>query len=159
MRYVKKHIILVSMLLAVNGYADGSKVEYPENYRGWGHVKSMVIEPGHPLADPFAGIHHIYANEKALQGYQNKKYEDGSIIVFDLLDYGHENHAFTEGKRKFIGVMHKDSKRFSATGGWGYEAFAGDSDSERVVTDGGKSCHACHASQKNQGFVFSAYRK
>lgn len=159
MRYLTRHLCAVSMLLTVSSYAEENKVQYPEDYRDWGHVKSMVIEPGHPLADPFAGIHHIYANEKAMQGYENKKFEDGSVIVFDLLDYIHENKAMTEGKRKFIGVMHKDSKRFAATGGWGYEAFAEDSTSKRVVTDGGKSCHACHASQKNQDYVFSAYRK
>lgn len=26
-------------------------VPYPEGYRTWSHVKSMIIQPGHPLAD------------------------------------------------------------------------------------------------------------
>jgi len=46
-----------------------SKVSYPKGFRNWYHVKSMVIMPGHPLADPFGGIHHIYchAAQKASQ--------------------------------------------------------------------------------------------
>ena len=39
-------------------FAD-TAVSYPEGYRAWRHIKSMVILPGHPLADPFAGIHHV----------------------------------------------------------------------------------------------------
>ena len=35
--------------------ADASKVVYPEGYRGWFHVKSMVLFDGHALANPFAG--------------------------------------------------------------------------------------------------------
>jgi hypothetical protein len=38
---------------------DAAAVAYPADYREWVHVKSMLIRPDHPLADPFAGIHHI----------------------------------------------------------------------------------------------------
>ena len=43
-------------------------VAYPEGYRDWHHVKSMVIQPGHGLYDAFGGIHHLYANNKAVKG-------------------------------------------------------------------------------------------
>ena len=36
----------------------------------WHHVKSMMIEEGHPLIQRSVGIHHIYANDKALEGYR-----------------------------------------------------------------------------------------
>ena len=42
---------------------DKSPVPYPEKYRSWQHVKTMLIQPGHALENPFAGIHHVYANE------------------------------------------------------------------------------------------------
>lgn len=45
-------------------------VAYPKGYRDWMHVKSMVIESGHPLYEAFGGIHHLYANEKAIEGYR-----------------------------------------------------------------------------------------
>jgi hypothetical protein len=30
---------------------DNTGVEYPSGYRTWQHVKSMIIQPGHPLED------------------------------------------------------------------------------------------------------------
>ena len=37
--------------------AADAQVPYPEGYRDWHHVKSMVIEEGHPLYNAFGGIH------------------------------------------------------------------------------------------------------
>jgi hypothetical protein len=48
--------------------AAAPQVPYPEGYRDWHHVKSMVIEKGHPLYSAFGGIHHLYANDKSLKG-------------------------------------------------------------------------------------------
>ena len=39
----------------------------------------------HPLYGAFGGIHHIYANDLALQGYRSQRFPDGSVIIFDLL--------------------------------------------------------------------------
>jgi hypothetical protein len=40
------------------GAAEPANVPYPAGYRDWAHVKSMVIEKGHPLFETFGGIHH-----------------------------------------------------------------------------------------------------
>ena len=133
-------------------------VTYPEGYRDWTHVKSMVIQPEHGLADPFEGIHHVYANGEALAGLKDGSYDNGSVFVFDLLNQNVGDGAIQEGERKFIGVMEYDTDRFSATGGWGFEAFAGNSKNERVVNDGGESCFACHQGVKAANYVFSQYR-
>ncbi|MCX7901844.1 MAG: cytochrome P460 family protein, partial [Burkholderiaceae bacterium] len=101
--------------------AAAADVPYPEGYRNWTHVKSMVIEAGHPLYEAFGGIHHIYANAKAISGYRSGKFPDGAVIVFDLLEAKRADHAVTEGARKVVGVMHKDAKKYAATGGWGFE--------------------------------------
>jgi len=101
------------------------QVPYPQGYRDWHHVKSMVIEAGHPLFGAFGGIHHLYANDKAMNGYRGKSFPDGSVIIFDLLEAVRDGNAVTEGARKVVGVMHKDSKKFKATGGWGFEGFGG----------------------------------
>lgn len=140
-------------------YARADQLDYPKGYRGWTHIKSMVIQPGHPLENPFQGIHHVYGNGKALQGLKNGVFPDGAVLVFDLLNYKEGDHALQEGDRKLIGVMKKDARAYSETGGWGFEAFAGDSTDKRLVNDGGKGCFACHASQKDHGFVFSRWRK
>jgi hypothetical protein len=138
--------------------AQSSKVAYPEGYRSWRHVKSMVLFPNHPLANPFAGMHHVYANAKAMQGLRSGKYADGAVLVFDLLEGGPKDEAVVEGPRKLIGVMQRDRKRFAATGGWGFEGFAGDSKTQRLVTDGGQSCFSCHAGQDKTAYVFSKLR-
>jgi len=56
-------------------------------------------------------------------------------------------------------VMHRDAKKFAATGGWGYEGFKGDSKAERAVgANALAACHTCHTAQKDRGFVFSKLR-
>lgn len=131
--------------------------EFPEGYRHWTHIKSMVILKGHPLYNQFGGIHHVYANDIALEGYKTGKFPDGSVIAIDFFEEKLDNNAYVEGKRKFVGVMYKDSKQFTETGGWGFEAFKGDT-KERLVKDQKNDCFACHASQKETDFVFSKDR-
>ncbi len=138
--------------------AENIAVPYPEGYRSWYHTKSMLIQPGHALENPFQGIHHIYANPKALKGLKNATFADGAALVFDLLKYTEKDLTIQEGERKLTGVMLKDSAKFAATGGWGFEGFAGNSTNERLVKDGGKTCFACHASEKQRDFVFSQLR-
>ena len=151
--------LMIALLNGTPAFANDSKIAYPEGYRLWTHLKSMLIEPGHPLENPFQGLHHVYGNEKALKGLKEGKYPDGSVLVFDLLNYKQEGRTIQEGDRKLVGVMTKDSKAYKATGGWGYEGFAGDSKSKRLVGDGGQGCYSCHASQKSNDFVFSKMRK
>ena len=140
--------------------ADAPPVAYPEGYRQWMHVKSMVIQPGHGLYDAFGGIHHLYANPKAVAGYKSGKFPDGAVIVFDLLDAKSADNTVQEGARKVVGVMVKNSKKYAATGGWGYEGFKGDSKTERAVgANAASACHQCHTAQKGSDFVFSALRK
>ncbi len=140
--------------------ADPAPVPYPSGYRDWHHVKSMVINPGHALYQSFGGIHHLYANKLAVEGYKKGKFPDGSVIVFDLLDAKSADNTVTEGERKVVGVMHKDAQKYKDTGGWGYEGFAKDSTTERAVGKNAvTACYQCHTSQKDKDFVFSALRK
>ncbi len=139
--------------------ADSAAVPYPDGYRAWRHVKSMVIEPGHALHASFGGIHHLYANDKAMKGYESGHFPDGAVIVFDLLEAVAADSAVTEGTRKIVGVMHRDARKYAATGGWGFEGFAGDSQTERAVGDkAATACFSCHAPQQAHDYVFSRYR-
>lgn len=139
--------------------ADPTQVPYPAGYRNWHHVKSMVINPGHPLYQSFGGIHHLYANGKAMDGYKKGKFPDGAVIVFDLLEAKSADHALTEGARKVVGVMHKNAGKFRDTGGWGFEGFKGDSKSERAVgKNAATACYQCHTAQKDKDYVFSSLR-
>jgi hypothetical protein len=135
------------------------QVTYPTGYRQWTHVKSMVIEKGHPLYESFGGIHHIYANRKALKALKKDTvFPNGSILIFDLLEAKSKDNSIVEGQRKVVGVMEKNSKKFAGTGGWGFEGFKGNT-LERVVQDSRTDCFNCHESQKESDYVFSKYRK
>jgi hypothetical protein len=161
---MKRLLMLCALAAAPALAADPAAVPYPERYRQWTHVKSMVIEAGHPLYGAFGGIHHIYANPKALQGYRNLDqgqggFPDGAVIVFDLLEARRADSALHDGPRKVVGVMVKDRRKWAATGGWGFEGFKGDSKTERAVGRAAASaCFECHAPQKAQDYVFSRYR-
>src|SRR5262245_40924305 len=135
-------------------------VPYPAGYRLWTHVKAALIGPQNHAFKDSGGIHHIYANEKAMEGYGAGKFPDGSVIVADFLETRESAGVTTEGPRRRIDVMVKDSKRYAATGGWGFEQFRGDSQTDRMVTaEIAAKCFACHAKQKERDSVFSEFRK
>jgi Cytochrome P460 len=150
---------LIAVVMSVPAVAaDSAQVPYPAGYRDWHHVKSMIINQGHPLFDSFGGIHHLYANKQALAGYRSGKFPDGSVIVFDLLAAKSADNAVTEGERKVVGVMRKDAAKFKDTGGWGFEGFKGDTRERVVGKNAATACYLCHTQQKNKDFVFSALR-
>jgi Cytochrome P460 len=135
-------------------------IPYPTGYRQWTHVRTVLIGPQSPAFESFGGLHHIYANEKAMEGYRNGRFPDGSVIVADFLETRENAGVTTEGPRRRIDVMVKDSKRYAATGGWGFEQFRGDSQTDRMVTaEIAAKCFACHDKQKERDSVFSQFRK
>lgn len=135
-------------------------VPYPVGYRQWSHVSSALIGPQSPAFKHSGGIHHIYANEKSMEGFRAGRFPDGSVLVADFLETRESHGVTTEGPRRRIDVMIKDNKRYAATGGWGFEQFRGDSQTDRMVTaEGAANCFACHAKQKDRDSVFSEFRK
>jgi Cytochrome P460 len=94
-------IVFALAVPAALSAADKPNVDYPAGYRGWTHVKSKVILPGNPLFDAQAGIHHIYANPAALEGYKTGLFPDGSIIAFDRLEAVNADNAITEVNARF----------------------------------------------------------
>jgi cytochrome P460 len=156
----KELIASFALSLAAATAADEPKpVPFPDGYRDWHHVKSMVILPGHTLYDSLGGVHHVYANEKALSGYRAGSFPNGSVLVVDFFKEQQADNTITEGPRKFVAVMLKDGSRYQDTGGWGWEAFKGDSHTDRLVgANAASACFACHAAQKSHDYVFSRPR-
>ncbi len=154
-------ILLITGLIITSAYLPNpsqNEVPYPEGYRNWTHIKSMILEKGHPLYEAFGGIHHIYANKKALEGYRaGNKFKDGSIIVFDLLEALSDNNAITEGNRKVVGVMVKDSKNSKILVDGVLKDLRVTLKSCSKNMEG--ECFACHQQVKDKDFVFSEYRK
>lgn len=149
-------LCLAALLVPASANAE---VPYPAGYRDWHHVKSMVISPGHPLHEAFGGIHHLYANDKAMAGYRTGKFANGAVIVFDLLEAKNADNAIVEGDRKVVGVMHKDATRYAATGGWGFEGFKGDTRARAIGNNAAKACFECHTSQQGSNYLFSQARR
>lgn len=150
--------LIASLLLASAGVAAADTgVSFPAQYRSDFHVKSMVIQPGHPLYDAVGGLHHIYANKQALAGYKaGGKFADGAVIVFDLYEATAADNAIAAGAHKAVIVMQRDSKKFKATDGWGYEVFDPKTRKGTLDAKAAADCHACHIQQKDKGYVFSA---
>ena len=139
--------------------ADSSRVDYPDGYRGWHHVKSMVINEGHPLFEAVGGIHSIYANPQALEGYRSgRQFPEGSVIVFDLFEAVDADNAIAEGPRKAVIVMEKGT-RFGDTDNWGYQVFDPGTGKGTLDEKAAADCHGCHVQQQAADFVFSTYRE
>lgn len=158
------------LLLADGAAAEGSpglpEVPYPEGYRRWMHLASAVTPPkkdaaaSHPEAEKIAAphglIHHIYANDKALDGLRTGSFPEGAVFIADWFVLEKSPGGLAQGARKSINVMVKDA-RYAATGGWGYEDFDRDSRTIRNVGPNAVSqCMDCHAKAKGDDYVFSS---
>ena len=161
-------IAFVILLLASGGVAlvqspaassgQGATVPYPEGYRSWAHVKSTAVGPAHPRFTAVGGFQHLYANAVAMEGYRTHAFRDGSVIVFDWLEMRDTNGTFVEGPRRQVDVMVKDTKRYAATGGWGFQRFVKDSQTELAASPTPQQCFACHQKLGKADLVLSSYR-
>jgi hypothetical protein len=138
---------------------ESPNVPYPGEYRNWIHVKSTLIGPQHASFTTNGGIHHFYANQKAVEGYRTGKFPDGSVLIDDLLELKDSAGVSSEGARRRVAVMVKDVSRYGDTGGWGFEVFKGDDSTPVLKAEGKAACFACHAKQKEHDSVFSQFRK
>lgn len=133
-------------------------VDYPEGYRNWKHVKSTLISPAHARYSATGGFQHFYANDAALEGYRTRAFPEGSVVVVDWLEMSDNGGAYTEGARRQIDVMVKDSLRYKQSGGWGFQRFMKDSKTELAVAPTPQECFACHNRLKKDELVLSTYR-
>lgn len=119
----------------------GDEAAYPDGFRRWVHIKSGWIGEGSPAFPRFGGMHHVYANPKAMAGYRTGTFPTGAVMVFDVLETTPGPGSLVTGARRQLDVMEKTAA------GWRYGEFKGDSHSERTVNaaDGVKACAACHA--------------
>jgi hypothetical protein len=135
-------------------------VPFPKEFRKWAHVKSVLVGPQSAAFATEGGIHHIYANDKALEGYDTGKFPDGSEIVYDLLETREVAGNTIEGPTRRVDVMVKQSERSRGTGGWEFMSFpGGDQTAEKLTAERQAACSACHAKRKDHDFVFSEFRK
>lgn len=150
----------VALIVGVLPAADslrpaGPVVPYPEGFRHWTHLGSVVGPPIDRMPAPRGLIHHLYANDKALEGGATGRFPEGAAFVADWFVLVEKDGSLVEGPRKSTNVMIKDA-RFTATGGWGFEDF--EKDSREIRNVGGaapNACYACHAKVQARDHVFS----
>jgi Cytochrome P460 len=147
-----------------SGHADAQAapnydVKLPPGYRDW-RLISVAHEEG-KLND----IRAILGNDAAINAYREGKlpFPDGTIIARLAWSYvpSEENdkvfgdaQSFIAGAPTNVQLMVKDSKKYAATGGWGFAQF----DDGKPVGDALlKTCFSCHEPVKARDFVFTHY--
>ena len=136
--------------------------EIPRGYRDW-RLVSVAHEEGN-LND----IRAILGNDKAINAYRAGKlpFPEGTIIA--RIAWRHvpsaENNkvfgreqSFVPGEAPpwYLQFMVKDSRKYAATGGWGYAQF--DKDGKSGPEADLIKCFPCHQAIKDRDFVFTRY--
>ena len=134
-------------------------VRIPPGYRDW-----KLISVAHEAGD-LNDLRAILGNDLAMQAYRvgKRPFPDGTIIARLAWDYvpSEENNkvfgrsqSFVAGSATNVQFMVKDSKKYAATGGWGFAQFKdGKSAGEAVL----KTCFPCHEPANAHDFVFTRY--
>ena len=145
------------------GSQQGSAIyvtEIPAGYRDWKLI-SVAHEEG-TLNDIRAILGNDIAVEAAREG--TPSFPEGSIIARVAWSYtpSEENNRTFGRAQSFVagpptnGVqfMVKDSKKYAATGGWGYGHFNDGKPAAETVL---QNCFPCHQAIKSRDFIFSRY--
>ena len=157
-------ILLLATAISVGGFSLLAQIDdaapFPKEFREWAHVKSVLVGPQSAAFATEGGIHHIYANEKALVGYETGKFPDGSVIVYDLLETKEVAGNTIEGPTRRVDVMVKQGQQYRETAGWGFMSFPGGNPAEgKLTVERQAACAACHAKRNDHDSVFSEFRK
>lgn len=136
----------------------GENASYPTGFRGWVNVKSALITAANPAFQTEGGIHHIYANAKAVEGYRTGEFPDGAVIVYELVATKEQGGVISEADRRRVDIMAKDTSHNPQAGGWRFSRFMGSDESKDVIGDAGGKCFACHTKAATHGDVFSQIR-
>ena len=137
-------------------------VPFPDGYRSWQVVKSMVVGPDHRTFARRGGMHHYYANPKAIEGYKTGKFPNGSVIVVEAL-WTKEGESdakglVLEGNRRFLEIMVKDDRLYAESSGWGFERFEAEAMSGRLTMEQRTQCHQCHSKRQDRDLVFTVLK-
>jgi hypothetical protein len=155
---------LVALIAPASGRAAGEPTpifvtEIPHGYRDWQWVSSAHE------AGTLNSLGAVLGNDVAMKAYREKKlpFPDGTIIA--ALHYqnvpSEENNkvfgqvqSFVPGSPTNIQFMVKDSKKYAATGGWGFGHFQDGKPADAAFM---KPCFPCHEKAKGTDLVFTRY--
>src|SRR5215472_16550133 len=138
-RLITATLALVAVTTIAAQSADDLKL--PTGYRTWFHVNTMVVDKASPLFESLGGMHNVSANARAVAALKKGgPYPDGSQFVTDLHDFTVTDGSYVEGARKGLATMIKNTKKYSSTGGWGFQFWAEGDAKKPQVTDAANQC-------------------
>jgi hypothetical protein len=144
-------ITLAVLLASLTAFA-APAAQLPKGYHSWKKSERKVVTDKSSL---FYGIHYIYADKKAMKGYQaGNRFAEGSRIVVEHFNI--KGNPSLDGPKNMVVLMRKD-KRFKETGGWQFAGFGADGKSSGI--DPVKTCFECHLKDAAQReFVISTQK-
>lgn len=129
-------------------------VSVPDGYRRW-----ELVATAHET-DPLNELRAVLGNAPAMMAYQKRTlpFPDGAILV--KLAWRHVQseefaQAFVSGAATTVQIMLKDSRKYAATGGWGFGRFVNGKPADEVQH---RTCFECHAANvRNHDSVFTRF--
>jgi len=134
-------------------------IRIPVGYRDW-RLISVAHEAGNNN-----DLRAILGNDVAIKAYREEKLPlpDGTIIARLAWSYlpSKENNkvfgrdqSFVAGAPINVQLMVKDSRKYAATGGWGFAQFKDGKPADEALL---RTCFACHIPAKARDYVFTHY--
>jgi Cytochrome P460 len=167
----------VATTAPVSGQSDGDAapiygVKLPQGYRDW-HLISVKRLTGKQLTGggELKQLRAELGNDVAIKAYRDGTlpFPDGAIIAalhWNEASSDADNQALATGfpglglESTFAGsavnvqFMVKDSKRYAATGGWGFADFTNGRPGSEALHE---KCFPCHQPGKDRDYVFTRY--
>jgi Cytochrome P460 len=140
-------------------------VTIPAGYRDWKLIAvDQLLVPG--KADQLRGQ---FGNDIAIKAFREGTipFPDGAIIaaIHWTRVASEDNNkvlagpfpgaqSFVVGSPVNVQFMVKDSKKYAATGGWGFADFKGEKPGDKALHE---TCFPCHIPAKDHDYVFTHY--
>jgi hypothetical protein len=161
---------VVTYMAPASGQAEGEAspiygVTIPAGYRDWKVIAvDQLLVPG--KTDQ---LRAQLGNDIAIKAFKERKvpFPDGTIIAaihWTRVPSEDNNkvlggpfpgaQSFVVGSRANVQFMVKDSKKYAATGGWGFADFKDGKPGDKALHE---TCFPCHAPAKANDFVFTHY--
>ena len=159
-----------AMTFSAGGADDESSpifgIKLPSGYRDW-----RLISVNHLAGNSLKQVRAQLGNDIAIKAFREGKlpFPDGTIIaalhwkeassdendkVLAIGFPGASLQSFVAGSAVNVQFMVKDSKKYAATGGWGFADFTNGKPGNEALH---KTCFSCHEPAKDRDYVFTRY--
>jgi hypothetical protein len=154
---------LVALIAPAPGHADGESApfvtEIPQGYRDWRWISSAHE------AGKLNSLGALLGNDVAIKAFREGTlpFPDGTILAalhYRNVPSDENNKSLARSNLLFPGLPRtfslwsRDSKKYAATGGWGFGHFADGKHGDAAFM---KSCFPCHEKAKATDLVFTRY--